>query len=134
MGCGSSTATVAKEDKPPIECPIERSELNERGWHKKILEPGNPPIPVGKGKKVRIDFKGYTADPPHACFGEGKGKEAETGKGFVKGMNKGLPEMAVGETAIISCAPHHGYGEKALPGVPENSTLLFRVTLTEVVE
>eukprot|EP00754_Rhynchopus_humris_P002718 Rhum_TRINITY_DN1149_c0_g10::Rhum_TRINITY_DN1149_c0_g10_i1::g.3515::m.3515/K09568/FKBP1; FK506-binding protein 1 len=135
MGCGSSTeGGSTKEDQPPLSCPIDREELVAKGWHKKVVEPGVPPIPIGKGKKVLITFKGYTADPPYSCFGEGKQKEIVTGKGLVKGMNKGLPEMAVGETAIISCAPSHGYGDQAAPGIKPGSTLLFKVELLSVVE
>ena len=42
--------------------------------------------------------------------------------------------MAVGETAIISCAPSHGYGDQAAPGIKPGSTLLFKVELLSVVE
>eukprot|EP01059_Diplonema_ambulator_P032188 TRINITY_DN6192_c0_g1_i2.p1 TRINITY_DN6192_c0_g1~~TRINITY_DN6192_c0_g1_i2.p1 ORF type:complete len:146 (+),score=52.98 TRINITY_DN6192_c0_g1_i2:36-440(+) len=133
MGCGSSTPESEKETKPPLECPISKEELLNKGWHKEILEPGTGTA-IGKGKKIVIDFKGYLADSPYTQFGDGKDKVIdESGKGLVKGMNKGIPEMLLGETAIISCAPNHGYGDKAnVPGIPPNSVLLFKVTLKKV--
>eukprot|EP01064_Diplonema_japonicum_P016731 TRINITY_DN24756_c0_g1_i1.p1 TRINITY_DN24756_c0_g1~~TRINITY_DN24756_c0_g1_i1.p1 ORF type:complete len:136 (+),score=22.86 TRINITY_DN24756_c0_g1_i1:31-438(+) len=133
MGCGGSTPQGENEKKAPLECSIDKDDLLAKGWHKEIIEPGTG-TPVGKGKRIEIDFKGYLADAPFTQFGDGKDKVIdEAGKGLVKGMNKGIPEMMLGETAIISCAPSHGYADKQnVPGIPPNSILLFKVTMKKV--
>ncbi|KAJ9455552.1 FK506-binding protein 1 [Diplonema papillatum] len=131
MGCGGSTPT-AQDKKPPLECPVAREELEEKGWHHHVLEEGTG-SPVLKGKKFTMDFKGYLADPPYTSFGQGDDKVIDkAGKGLVKGMNEGVLLMKEGETAIISCAPSHGYGDKAAPGIPVGSVLLFKVTIKTV--
>eukprot|EP01063_Lacrimia_lanifica_P006028 TRINITY_DN13625_c0_g1_i1.p1 TRINITY_DN13625_c0_g1~~TRINITY_DN13625_c0_g1_i1.p1 ORF type:complete len:132 (+),score=52.18 TRINITY_DN13625_c0_g1_i1:63-458(+) len=130
MGCGAGKEAKKEEKGPPLECPISAEELEEKGYHKHTLEAGEGD-PVGKGVKAKITFNGYTTVEPYPNFGSGTDKEIDTGKGLVKGMNKGIPEMCFGETAIISCAPSHGYGDQKVPGIPPGSTLLFKVTLNK---
>eukprot|EP01060_Flectonema_neradi_P038605 TRINITY_DN8164_c0_g1_i1.p1 TRINITY_DN8164_c0_g1~~TRINITY_DN8164_c0_g1_i1.p1 ORF type:complete len:130 (+),score=21.15 TRINITY_DN8164_c0_g1_i1:57-446(+) len=129
MGCGASSEPASKEKAPPLTCTLSKEELAEKGWHKEILEPGT--IPLKKGSKIIVNFKGYLRDPPYTCFGEGTDKQITVGKGLVKGMNKGIAEMKSGETAIIACSAAYGYGEKSMPGVPADSELLFKVTVHE---
>eukprot|EP01060_Flectonema_neradi_P038606 TRINITY_DN8164_c0_g1_i2.p1 TRINITY_DN8164_c0_g1~~TRINITY_DN8164_c0_g1_i2.p1 ORF type:complete len:100 (+),score=6.64 TRINITY_DN8164_c0_g1_i2:58-357(+) len=49
-----------------------RPKINKQNKNKQILEPGT--IPLKKGSKIIVNFKGYLRDPPYTCFGEGTDK------------------------------------------------------------
>jgi FK506-binding protein 1 len=48
----------------------------------------------------------------------------------IKGWDEGVPQLSLGEKAILTCTPDYAYGERGFPPViPGNSTLKFEVRL-----
>ncbi|KAJ9442340.1 hypothetical protein DIPPA_19816 [Diplonema papillatum] len=133
MGCGtSSDRTNGPYSRPLVECPIPAEELAERGWHKKVVEEGHGDK-VKKNARIVLDFQGYLMDPPYTCFAEGEKEIEKAGKGLVRGVNKAVIEMREGETSIISCSSKYGYGTKIMPGIPSESSLIFKLTVKSIV-
>lgn len=68
--------------------------------------------------------------------------DVDSGKPFVcqigvgkviKGWDEGVPQLSVGEKAILTATPDYAYGAAGFPPViPANSTLKFEVELLEV--
>lgn len=56
------------------------------------------------------------------------------GQGHViRGWDEGVPQLSVGEKAVLTITPDYGYGERGYPPIiPENSTLIFEVELLKV--
>ena len=51
----------------------------------------------------------------------------------IKGWDVGIASMSVGEVAVLTCDPAHGYGAAGAGGViPPNATLAFEVELLSV--
>ncbi|KDQ21019.1 hypothetical protein BOTBODRAFT_124944 [Botryobasidium botryosum FD-172 SS1] len=51
----------------------------------------------------------------------------------IKGWDEGVPQLSVGEKAILTCTPDYAYGSRGFPPViPPNSTLKFEVELLKV--
>jgi len=52
----------------------------------------------------------------------------------IKGWDKGVLTMKVGETARFTIPPHLAYGANGFPAwkIPPNSTLLFDIQLVKV--
>lgn len=54
----------------------------------------------------------------------------------IRGWDEGVPQMSVGEKAVLTCSPEYAYGEKgvAFGLIPPNSTLAFEVELLGLKE
>ncbi|OJJ46480.1 hypothetical protein ASPZODRAFT_132551 [Penicilliopsis zonata CBS 506.65] len=51
----------------------------------------------------------------------------------IKGWDEGVPQMSLGEKAILTISPDFGYGSQGFPGlIPANSTLVFEVELLSI--
>jgi len=60
--------------------------------------------------------------------------KTEIGVGkVIKGWDEGVPQLSVGEKAILIISPDFGYGARGYPPViPPNSTLKFEVELLKI--
>ncbi|GMH35733.1 hypothetical protein BSKO_03601 [Bryopsis sp. KO-2023] len=97
---------------------------------------GNPDGKVArKGKKVSVTYVGKLENGK--VFDKTKGKnsfEFVLGAGqVIKGWDKGLEDMRVGDQRKLTVPPSMGYGaEGSPPVIPPNATLMFDVTLENV--
>ncbi|TDL18113.1 peptidyl-prolyl cis-trans isomerase [Rickenella mellea] len=52
----------------------------------------------------------------------------------IKGWDEGVPQLSVGQKAILTATPDFAYGARGFPPViPPNSTLKFEVELIDIV-
>ncbi|KAJ5326477.1 uncharacterized protein N7506_009579 [Penicillium brevicompactum] len=109
------------------------------GVEKTILENGNGVDYPKVGERVAIHYRGCLYDPS---------KEAEHFMGadavpplatpigvgrLIKGWDQGVPQMSLGEKAILTISPDFGYGAQGFPGlIPANSQLVFEVKLVSI--
>lgn len=51
----------------------------------------------------------------------------------IKGWDEGVPQMSVGQKAVLTMTSDYGYGSQGFPGrIPPNSDLVFEVELLKV--
>ncbi|KAL2799506.1 FK506-binding protein 1A [Aspergillus keveii] len=51
----------------------------------------------------------------------------------IKGWDEGVPQLSVGQKAVLTCTPDYAYGSRGFPPViPPNSTLKFEVELIKI--
>ncbi|KAL2848551.1 hypothetical protein BJY01DRAFT_211546 [Aspergillus pseudoustus] len=60
--------------------------------------------------------------------------ETEIGIGkVIKGWDQGVPQLSLGEKAVLTCSPDFAYGARGFPPViPANATLKFEVELLKI--
>jgi len=105
----------------------------------------------GTGETVRfktavwVEYTGWLYD---GCKPDLKGKQFDTSQGrsapfglivgvgrVIKGWDEGLIGMKEGGSRLLVIPANKGYGDKGVPGViPPNSTLVFDVKITKVLE
>ncbi|KAH6955805.1 hypothetical protein BKA56DRAFT_603039 [Ilyonectria sp. MPI-CAGE-AT-0026] len=108
------------------------------GVVKTTIQPGSGPSPQ-VGQKVIMDYTGFLKDPTKP---ENKGDQFDTsiGRGdfitaigvgrVIRGWDEGVPQMQVGEKAILDMTADYGYGARGAPGaIPPNADLIFEVHL-----
>ncbi|BCR99092.1 FKBP-type peptidyl-prolyl cis-trans isomerase [Aspergillus luchuensis] len=109
------------------------------GVTKEILSPGNGQQFPKPGDQISMHYTGclYDENAPNkmgkqfdSSRGRGAFKTAIGVGGLIKGWDEAVPQMSVGEKAILTISPDYGYGPRGFPGlIPPNSTLVFEVEL-----
>ncbi|XP_063632953.1 peptidyl-prolyl cis-trans isomerase Fkbp12-like [Cydia splendana] len=101
-----------------------------------VLSPGNGSTYPKPGQTVVVHYTGTLADGTQFDCSRERGQPFKftLGKGdVIKGWDRGIPKMSVGERARLICSPDYGYGSRGHPGViPPNATLVFDVELLHV--
>lgn len=89
--------------------------------------------PIKEGSKVGIYYTGkLTSGKAFDSKTSGKPLFFTVGKKqVIPGMEMGVLGMNYGGKRVITIPPELGYGKKALPGIPANSTLVFEITALE---
>lgn len=133
----SYSSSVSEDSQPPRDVVYPLNEETEvpdtdGGLSKTVLVEGTGTRPA-KGAKVTVHYVGTLEDGTKfdssrdrdECF------EFTIGKGqVIKGWDRGVATMRVGEKAILKCSPEYGYGAAGSPPkIPANATLLFEVEL-----
>ncbi|PYH87510.1 peptidyl-prolyl cis-trans isomerase [Aspergillus ellipticus CBS 707.79] len=107
------------------------------GVTKTTLSPGNGTQFPQKGDVVSIHYTGCLFDPSKPerhnmgnQFDSSRTRgpfKTSIGTGrVIKGWDEGVPQMSVGEKAILTITPDFGYGNQGFPGlIPANSTLVL---------
>ncbi|CBH16863.1 FK506-binding protein (FKBP)-type peptidyl-prolyl isomerase, putative [Trypanosoma equiperdum] len=103
------------------------------GLFKTVLIEGSGTKPI-KGSKVTVHYVG-TLESDGSKFDSSRDRgeyfEFTLGRGqVIKGWDRGVATMRVGEKAVLRCTPEYGYGAAGSPPkIPANATLLFEVEL-----
>jgi len=85
---------------------------------------------VAPGKNVSIKYIGTLKNGKK--FDSNSNFQFRVGTGqVIRGMDEGLKGMKVGGKRKITIPPALGYGKKAQPKIPANSTLIFTVDLNQ---
>ncbi|KAK7197934.1 FK506-binding protein (FKBP)-type peptidyl-prolyl isomerase [Novymonas esmeraldas] len=133
----SSASSVSDDSQPPAEAvyPIdEEVEVpgTDGGLHKTVLVEGAGTQPV-KGAKVTVHYVGTLLDGTQFDSTRDRGEHYEftLGRGqAIRGLDKGVATMRVGEKARLRCSPKYSGGAAGDPPTSlADSTTLFEVEL-----
>ncbi|CAJ62014.1 MULTISPECIES: FKBP-type peptidyl-prolyl cis-trans isomerase [Frankia] len=102
-----------------------------------VLSPGDGKTFPKKGDAVTIHYVG-------TLLGSGKKFDSSRDRGepfrteigvgrVIKGWDEGVPQLSLGEKAVLTITPDYGYGPRGFPPViPPNSDLVFEVELLAI--
>ncbi len=97
------------------------------------LSPGDGKNFPQAGDTVKIHYVGTLEDGTKFDSSRDRGSPFVTQIGVgkvIKGWDEGVPQLSVGEKAILTCTPDYAYGGRGFPPViPANATLRFEVEL-----
>ncbi|KAG5481281.1 hypothetical protein CUR178_06515 [Leishmania enriettii] len=133
----SSAGSVSDDSQPPMEVVYPLNEEVEvpgtdGGLYKTVLVEGAGSKPV-KGAKVTVHYVGQLLDGTKFDSSRDRGEyfEFTLDRGqVIKGWDKGVATMRIGEKALLKCSPDYAYGAAGSPPtIPANATLLFEVEL-----
>ncbi|ORX86497.1 peptidyl-prolyl cis-trans isomerase [Anaeromyces robustus] len=103
---------------------------------KKITKPGDGVHFPKKGDTVTMHYTGTFPDGKTFDSSRTRGKPFVTQIGVgrvIAGWDKAVPQMSLGEQAVITISYDDAYGERGIPGViPPKSTLIFDVELLKI--
>ena len=106
-------------------------------YTKKVIRKGDGKVFPKKGDRLRMHYVGKLKSNGKK-FDSSRDKKTPfdftIGHGSViKGWDKGVLEMSLGELAELTISPDYGYGSKGAMGIiPPNATLTFEVELLKV--
>ncbi|GAA5881405.1 hypothetical protein JCM5296_006423 [Sporobolomyces johnsonii] len=89
-----------------------------------------------QGDTVHIHYTGTLLDGSKFDSSVDRGTPFSTQIGVgrvIKGWDEGVPQLSLGQKAILTCTPDYAYGARGFPPViPANSTLKFEVELLKI--
>ncbi|KAI0674105.1 peptidyl-prolyl cis-trans isomerase [Trametes maxima] len=101
-----------------------------------VIHPGDGKTFPRRGDKVTIHYVGTLLDGKKFDSSRDRGAPFETEIGVgkvIKGWDEGVPQLSLGEKAILTATPDYAYGARGFPPViPPNSTLRFEVELLKI--
>ncbi|KAF8894966.1 hypothetical protein CPB85DRAFT_1329819 [Mucidula mucida] len=100
------------------------------------LQPGDGATFPKKGDKVTIHYVGTLLNGSKFDSSRDRGEPfvTEIGVGkVIKGWDEGVPQLSLGEKAVLTATPDYAYGSRGFPPViPANATLKFEVELLKI--
>jgi FKBP-type peptidyl-prolyl cis-trans isomerase len=87
------------------------------------------------GKTITVNYKGTLLDGTQfdSSYDRGQPFTFTLGEGrVIQGWEQGFAGMKVGGKRRLTIPANLGYGARAIPGIPANSTLVFDVELLKV--
>ncbi|KAF4212441.1 hypothetical protein CNMCM6805_006391 [Aspergillus fumigatiaffinis] len=113
------------------------------GLEKQTLRMGNGKDHPQPGDPVELNYTGYLYDESNPDHHKGKEFDSSKRRGplkatigagdVIRGWDEGVPQMSLGEKAILTMSGEYGYGEKGFPGlIPPNASLVFEVELLKI--
>jgi len=100
------------------------------------LSPGDGQTFPKRGDTVTIHYVGTLTDGTK--FDSSRDRRlpfvTQIGVGkVIKGWDEGVPQLSLGQKAILTCSPDYAYGPRGYPPViPPNATLQFEVELLKI--
>mmetsp|Transcript_44648 Transcript_44648/g.103222 ORF Transcript_44648/g.103222 Transcript_44648/m.103222 type:complete len:110 (-) Transcript_44648:103-432(-) len=107
------------------------------GVTKEVIQAGDGTNFPKKGDKVTMHYTGtLTSNGKKFDSSKDRGKPFETKIGVgqvIQGWDEGVPQMSLGEKAILKMTSDYGYGAAGAGGViPPNADLTFEVELLKI--
>jgi FKBP-type peptidyl-prolyl cis-trans isomerase FklB len=104
------------------------------GLQYKVITEGTGNTPTADDK-VKTQYRGTLIDGTEFDSSYKRGKPAEFPvKGVIKGWTEALQLMKEGSKWELYIPANLAYGERARPGIPANSTLIFEIELLEILK
>jgi len=122
----SSTQTEEESDIRIIE--------TETGLKVEVLQEGDGILPV-QGQKVFVHYKGMLLDSTvfDQSYDRGEPIAFPIGTGrVIPGWDEGIAMLSVGSKARLTIPADLAYGDREIPGIPANSTLVFEVEMMDI--
>lgn len=107
----------------------------KQGVSKETLVQGDNVTYPQKGQSVTVHYTGYLGRMGGKMFDKsGQAFTFTLGVGeVIKGWDKGVGQMSLGEKALLTIGPKYAYGSKGSGHkIPPNSTLVFEVELLDI--
>ncbi|KAJ5294315.1 hypothetical protein PENANT_c006G08533 [Penicillium antarcticum] len=108
------------------------------GVVKQQIQPGDGQNFPKTGDTISMHYTGHLETANGEVFDSSvsRGTPFETPIGVgrvIQGWEEGVPQMSLGEKALLTITPDYGYGAGGYPPViPPNSTLVFEVQLLAI--
>lgn len=106
--------------------------MEEDGIGYAILQEGSGEEIADKGEQVLVHYTGWLKDGTQfdSSLTRPKPFDFQLGAGgVIRGWDKGVEGMKVGEKRLLDIPAHLAYGERSRGSIPANSPLLFEVEL-----
>ncbi|KAK6824169.1 hypothetical protein RU639_005222 [Aspergillus parasiticus] len=113
------------------------------GVTKETLAPGDGVNYPKVKDNVAMHYTGWLYDPSKpgnkgekfdSSYDRGQSLKTPIGVGrVIRGWEEGVPQLSLGEKALLTITGDYAYGPKGFPGlIPPNATLLFEVQLVAI--
>ncbi|KAJ5748656.1 uncharacterized protein N7511_010352 [Penicillium nucicola] len=108
------------------------------GVIKDTVQPGDGQNFAKPGDNISMHYTGHLETKDGEVFDSSvsRGVPFQTPIGVgrvITGWEEGVPQMSLGEKALLTITPDYGYGARGYPPViPPNSTLVFEVQLLAI--
>jgi len=100
------------------------------------LVPGDSKTFPRNGDFVEIHYVGTLQDGTKFDSSRDRGTPFKTQIGVgkvIKGWDEGVPQLSLGQKAVLTCSPDYAYGSRGYPPViPADSVLNFEVELLKI--
>ena len=123
-----------------VTCAAEPPEIDltgDGGVLKRVLRSGSGELPLN-GARVVVHYEGRLTNGKVFDSSRFRDKtfKFDLGEGrVIKGWEKGLSSMQVGELSTLTCAPEYAYGaEGNPPGIPPSAVLSFEVEFVSMIQ
>ncbi|KAK9451013.1 uncharacterized protein V1518DRAFT_412324, partial [Limtongia smithiae] len=97
------------------------------------ITPGDGKTFPKAGDTVKIHYVGTLENGKKFDSSRDRGKPFQTKIGVgqvIRGWDEGVPQLSVGEKAVLKITGDYAYGPRGFPGlIPPNATLIFEVEL-----
>jgi len=106
------------------------------GVEVQTISPGDGQNFPKKGDTVSMHYVGTLTDGTKFDSSRDRGSPFVTQIGVgrvIKGWDEGVPQLSLGQKAVLLCSPDFAYGSRGVGGViPPNATLKFEVELLKI--